>query len=63
MNAPRADRLQTFAWTAAALAIAGLFWLLGPILTPFVIAAVFACLMIISYVPQVSLLLRDLTFR
>ena len=39
---PRADRLQTFAWTAAALAIAGLFWLLGPILTPFVIAAVFA---------------------
>ena len=42
MNAPRADRLQTFAWTAAALAIAGLFWLLGPILTPFVIAAVFA---------------------
>lgn len=42
MNLPRADRLQTFAWTAAALAIAGLFWLLGPILTPFVIAAVFA---------------------
>src|SRR5690606_16759753 len=42
MTMPRADRLQTFAWTAAALAIAGLFWLLGPILTPFVIAAVFA---------------------
>jgi predicted PurR-regulated permease PerM len=42
MNAPRADRLQTFTWTAAGLAIVGLFWLLGPILTPFVIAAVFA---------------------
>ncbi|HHW64584.1 MAG TPA: AI-2E family transporter, partial [Rhodocyclaceae bacterium] len=42
MNAPRADRLQTFAWTAAGLAIVGLFWLLGPILTPFVVAAVFA---------------------
>lgn len=42
MNAPRADRLQTFAWAAAGLAILGLFWLLGPILTPFVIAGVFA---------------------
>ena len=42
MNAPRADRLQTFTWTAAGLAIVALFWLLGPILTPFVIAAVFA---------------------
>ncbi len=42
MNASRADRLQTFAWTVAGLAIVGLFWLLGPILTPFVIAAVFA---------------------
>ena len=42
MNTPRADRLQTFAWAAAGLAILGLFWLLGPILTPFVIAGVFA---------------------
>jgi predicted PurR-regulated permease PerM len=42
MNTPRADRLQTLAWTTAGLAIAGLFWLLAPILTPFVIAAVFA---------------------
>ncbi|MBP6499804.1 MAG: AI-2E family transporter [Thauera sp.] len=42
MNAPRADRLQTFTWTAAGLAIVALFWLLGPILTPFVVAAVFA---------------------
>ena len=42
MNPPRADRLQTFAWAAAGLAILGLFWLLGPILTPFVIAGVFA---------------------
>ena len=42
MNSPRADRLQTFAWAAAGLAILGLFWLLGPILTPFVIAGVFA---------------------
>jgi predicted PurR-regulated permease PerM len=42
MNPPRADRLQTLVWTATAFALAGLFWLLGPILAPFVIAAVFA---------------------
>ncbi len=42
MSPPRADRLQTLAWTAAGLALVGLFWALGPILTPFVIAAVFA---------------------
>lgn len=42
MNPPRAHRLQTFAWTAAGIALIGLFWLLGPILAPFVIGAVFA---------------------
>ncbi len=42
MTAPRADRLQTLAWTVTGLALVGLFWLLGPILAPFVIAAVFA---------------------
>ncbi|APR04820.1 AI-2E family transporter [Thauera chlorobenzoica] len=42
MSHPRADRLQTLAWTAAGLALIGLFWALGPILAPFVIAAVFA---------------------
>jgi len=42
MNPPRADRLQTFAWAAAGIALVGLFWLLGPILAPFVIGAVFA---------------------
>ncbi|NMG72689.1 AI-2E family transporter [Parazoarcus communis] len=42
MNASRADRLQTAAWAGVALALIGLFWLLSPILTPFVVAAVFA---------------------
>ncbi len=42
MNAPRADRLQTAAWALVGLALVGLFWLLSPILTPFVIAAVLA---------------------
>ncbi|HQZ02340.1 MAG TPA: AI-2E family transporter [Thauera sp.] len=42
MNPSRADRLQTFAWAAAGIALIGLFWLLGPILAPFVIGAVFA---------------------
>lgn len=34
--------MQSLAWAAAGAAFVGLFWLLGPILTPFVIAAVFA---------------------
>ena len=42
MRPHRADRLQTAAWAAYGLALAGLFWLLSPILMPFVIAAVFA---------------------
>lgn len=42
MTIRRADRLQTAVWAAVALALLGLFWLLSPILTPFVIAAVFA---------------------
>lgn len=42
MNMPRADRLQTAAWAGAALALVGLFWLLSPILAPFVVAGVFA---------------------
>ncbi len=44
MTIPRADRLQTAVWAGAALALAALFWLLSPILTPFVVAAVFAYL-------------------
>ncbi|MBR0568500.1 AI-2E family transporter [Azoarcus sp. L1K30] len=42
MNTPRADRLQTAAWAGGALALIGLFWVLSPILAPFVVAAVFA---------------------
>ncbi|MBN8442583.1 MAG: AI-2E family transporter [Thauera sp.] len=42
MTSTRADRLQSIVWAGAGLALAGLFWALGPILTPFVIAAVFA---------------------
>ncbi|MCV2216379.1 AI-2E family transporter [Thauera sp. Sel9] len=42
MTQPRAYRLQALAWTATAIALVGLFWLLGPILAPFVIGAVFA---------------------
>lgn len=42
MTSTRADRLQSFVWAGAGLALAGLLWALGPILTPFVIAAVFA---------------------
>lgn len=42
MTTPRADRLQTAVWAGVALALFGLFWLLSPILTPFVVAAVFA---------------------
>ena len=36
--------LQTAAWTAVALALLALLWLLAPILTPFALAAVFAYL-------------------
>ncbi len=42
MNQPRPDRLQTYVWAATGLALVALFWLLGPILAPFVIGAVFA---------------------
>ncbi|ATE59216.1 AI-2E family transporter [Thauera sinica] len=42
MTSPRADRLQTFAWAGAGLALVALLWTLGPILAPFVIASVFA---------------------
>ncbi|NMG75240.1 AI-2E family transporter [Aromatoleum diolicum] len=42
MNPSRADRLQTAAWAGVALALAALFYALGPILAPFAIAAVFA---------------------
>ncbi|QDF98543.1 AI-2E family transporter [Azoarcus sp. DD4] len=42
MSLARADRLQTAAWAGAGLALVGLFWLLSPILAPFVVAAVFA---------------------
>jgi len=36
--------LQTAAWTGIALALAALLWLLAPILTPFVLGAIFAYL-------------------
>lgn len=36
------DRLQTAAWTGVGLALLALFYVLSPILTPFVVAAVFA---------------------
>ena len=42
MKPPRVDRLQTVAWTATGAALIALLWLLGPILTPFVVGAVFA---------------------
>ncbi|MBS0543537.1 MAG: AI-2E family transporter [Proteobacteria bacterium] len=42
MTSPRADRLQTLVWAVAGLALVALIWALGPILTPFVIASVFA---------------------
>ncbi len=42
MKPPRVDRLQTVAWTATGAALVALLWLLGPILTPFVVGAVFA---------------------
>ncbi len=42
MTSPRADRLQTLVWAGAGLALVALLWALGPILTPFVIASVFA---------------------
>jgi predicted PurR-regulated permease PerM len=42
MNLHRANRLQTLSWAAVGLALLVLFYLLSPILTPFVVAAVFA---------------------
>tara|TARA_R110002049_G_scaffold78953_8_gene201476 strand:- start:144 stop:1262 length:1119 start_codon:yes stop_codon:yes gene_type:complete len=44
MSLPRAGRLQTALWAASGIAFLVLFWLLGPILTPFVVGAVFAYL-------------------
>lgn len=38
----RADRMQTAIWAAVGLALLALFYVLSPILTPFVVAAVFA---------------------
>ncbi len=42
MNLPRADRLQTAIWAGVGLALLALFYALSPMLTPFVVAAVFA---------------------
>ncbi len=42
MNPPRVNRVQTAIWAGVGLALLFLFYLLSPILTPFVIAAVFA---------------------
>ncbi|MDX5446645.1 MAG: AI-2E family transporter [Zoogloeaceae bacterium] len=44
MPLPRADLLHTALWAAAGVGLLVLLWLLGPILTPFVVAAVFAYL-------------------
>ncbi|QTQ33365.1 Putative transport protein [Aromatoleum bremense] len=42
MTQSRADRLQSAVWAGVALALVALLYALGPILAPFVIAAVFA---------------------
>lgn len=44
MPLPRADLLHTALWAATGIALLVLLWLLGPILTPFVVGAVFAYL-------------------
>lgn len=44
MTLPRAGRLHTALWAASGIAILVLFWLLAPMLTPFVVGAVFAYL-------------------
>ncbi len=42
MTTDRADRLQTALWAGVGIAFLALFYALSPILTPFVVAAVFA---------------------
>lgn len=42
MSLSRANRMQAYAWTATACALLGLLWLLGPMLSPFIIGAVLA---------------------
>src|SRR5690606_34364002 len=42
MPPPRADLLHTALWAAAGIALLVLMWLLGPILAPFIVGAVFA---------------------
>lgn len=42
MTPSRADRTQTFVWAGVATALAALVYALGPILAPFMVAAVFA---------------------
>lgn len=44
MPPPRADLLHTALWAAVGITLLILLWLLGPILTPFVVGAVFAYL-------------------
>ena len=44
MTQSRADRLQTAIWAGVAIALLALLYVLGPILAPFAIAAVFAYL-------------------
>jgi predicted PurR-regulated permease PerM len=39
---PNDQRLQTAVWIGLGLLVVGLFWLLGPILTPFLLAAILA---------------------
>ncbi len=42
MSNQRADHLQTLLWSACGLALLGLLYLLGPILTPFLLAGILA---------------------
>lgn len=44
MPLPRADLFHTALWATAGIALLVLLWLLGPILTPFIVGAVFAYL-------------------
>ncbi|MBP9712960.1 MAG: AI-2E family transporter [Sterolibacterium sp.] len=54
MSNQRADRLQTLLWSGLGLALLGLFYLLGPILTPFLLAGILAYI----FMPLVDSLAR-----
>ena len=48
-------------WVVALFVVVGLLWLLSPILLPFVLVII-GCLMVVTYVPVLSLGLRDLVY-